>query len=157
MTNHHVVEGCSSLAVNGNKAARVQAYDWRNDLALITVTGDAGPSAEISSERPRLGESVTVAGFPLHGLLSGLTVTSGTISSLSGLRNDNRHLQISAAVQPGNSGGPLLNSAGAVAGVVVSKLDAVKVAELTGDIPQNVNFAVKASILRSLLDSSGVN
>jgi hypothetical protein len=62
-------------------------------------------------------------------------------------------MQISAPVQPGNSGGPVLDRAGNVVGVVESKLDAIKAAELTGDIPQNVNFAVHSEIVTSLLDS----
>ena len=66
-------------------------------------------------------------GYPYHGLLtSDFTVTTGIVSSLSGIFNDTRHLQISAAVQPGNSGGPLLDFTGAVVGVVAAKLDAIK-------------------------------
>jgi S1-C subfamily serine protease len=61
-------------------------------------------------------------GYPFHGLLSSdLTVTTGIISSLSGIVNDTRYLQISAAVQPGNSGGPLLDTSGNVVGVVAAK------------------------------------
>jgi hypothetical protein len=62
-------------------------------------------------------------------------------------------MQISAPVQPGNSGGPVLDRAGNVVGVVASKLDALKAAEYTGDIPQNVNFAVHSAIVTSFLDS----
>jgi S1-C subfamily serine protease len=66
-------------------------------------------------------------------------------------------VQISAPVQPGNSGGPLIDRNGAIAGVVVSKIDAAKVFEHTGDIPQNINFAIKTSILKAFLDRNGVN
>lgn len=65
-------------------------------------------------------------------------------------------MQISAPVQPGNSGGPVLNSRGAVVGVVVSKLDAVRVAEVIGDIPQNVNFAIRGEIAKLFLFQNGV-
>jgi hypothetical protein len=65
-------------------------------------------------------------------------------------------MQISAPVQPGNSGGPVIDKSGNIIGVVVSKLDAVRAAELTGDIPQNVNFAVQFSIVMSLLDSFAI-
>ena len=65
-------------------------------------------------------------------------------------------IQISAPVQKGNSGGPVLDSAGNVVGVVVSKLDALRIARATGDIPQNVNFAVSAGTARAFLDSEGV-
>jgi hypothetical protein len=66
-------------------------------------------------------------------------------------------MQISAPVQPGNSGGPVLDRSGNVVGVVESKLDAIKAAELTGDIPQNVNFAIHSSIITSLADSYAVD
>ncbi len=65
-------------------------------------------------------------------------------------------LQISAPVQPGNSGGPLMDMSGAVVGVVVSKLNAAMIMEVTGDIPQNVNFALKANVAKSFLESHGI-
>ena len=106
--------------------------------------------------RSRLGEEVTVAGFPLQGLLSGLSITNGNVSRLSGLAGDTRLLQVSAPVQPGNSGGPLLDASANVIGMVVSKLDALRVAKATGDIPQNVNFALNANVLRGFLDANDV-
>ncbi len=105
----------------------------------------------------RAGDNVVVVGFPLRGLLASQTnVTTGTISATAGLRDDTRYLQITAPVQPGNSGGPLLDQSGNIVGVVVSTLDALKLAELTGDIPQNVNFAIKASVARTFLDTHNV-
>jgi S1-C subfamily serine protease len=83
-------------------------------------------------------------------------VTTGIISALSGLRNDRRTIQITAPVQPGNSGGPLLGENGGVVGVVVGKLNAMKVAEVIGDIPQNVNFAVSLGTLQSFLNANDV-
>lgn len=83
-------------------------------------------------------------------------VTTGTVSALAGIRNDIDRLQISAPVQPGNSGGPLLDLSGNVVGVVSSKINAVRLAEVTGDIPQNVNFAIKASVVRAFLDSHDI-
>jgi hypothetical protein len=89
-------------------------------------------------------------------LLTGYQVTTGTLSALSGFKGDTGQFQITAPVQPGNSGGPLIDMAGRVIGVVVSKLDAIGTARVTGDIPQNVNFAIKANTLRSFLDAAGV-
>ena len=104
------------------------------------------------------GDAVVAIGYPYHGLLSSdFTVTTGIVSSLSGLYNDTRHLQISAAVQPGNSGGPLLDSSGALVGVVVGKLDGVRVVRATGTIPENINFAIKTGALRDFLDNSAVS
>jgi S1-C subfamily serine protease len=94
----------------------------------------------------------------LSGLLSSdPIVTTGIISALSGLRNDRRTIQTTAPVQPGNSGGPLLGENGSVVGVVVGKLDAMKIAEVIGDIPQNVNFAVSLGTLQSFLNANGVS
>ena len=84
-------------------------------------------------------------------------MTTGNVSALAGIQNDSRFIQISAPVQPGNSGGPLLDSSGNVAGVVVSKLDAMKFARLTGDIPQNVNFAVLLFTLKAFLEANAVD
>lgn len=83
-------------------------------------------------------------------------MTTGVVSSLSGLLNDTRYLQISAAVQPGNSGGPLLDTSGNVVGAVAAKLNALKVVKATGDLPENINFAIKTGVVRDFLDNSAV-
>lgn len=84
-------------------------------------------------------------------------MTTGNLSSLSGMGGDTRFLQITAPVQPGNSGGPMLDAAGNLMGVVVSKLDAIKLAKITGDMAQNVNFAIHANVLRTFLDTNNVD
>jgi S1-C subfamily serine protease len=100
---------------------------------------------------------VVAYGFPLSGVLSSTgNATTGSISALAGLRNDARHLQISAPVQHGNSGGPLVDMSGNVVGVIFSKLDALRVARAIKDIPQNINFAIKASVAANFLDASGI-
>jgi S1-C subfamily serine protease len=152
LTNHHVIDGCRRLVVRTAKGqslpARVLAGDARRDLALLGFEGDAGPPLPFR-DRPAVarGESVVTYGFPLSGVLSsGPTLTTGDISAMAGLRDNPLHFQISAPVQPGNSGGPLLDSNANVVGVVVSKLNALRIAQMTGgDIPQNVNFAIKGA------------
>lgn len=100
---------------------------------------------------------MVVVGFPLHGLLaSEANVTTGTVSALAGIRNDTRFLQITAPVQPGNSGGPLFDQSSQIVGVVVSKLNALTIAKATGDIPQNINFAINGAVVKSFLDSQSV-
>ena len=92
-----------------------------------------------------------MVGYPLRGALaSGANVTVGNVSALAGPGDDRRLIQITAPVQPGNSGGPVLDSAGNAVGVAVAKLDAAAMARATGDIPQNVNFAVSARAARAL-------
>jgi S1-C subfamily serine protease len=89
-------------------------------------------------------------------LTSDFTVSTGIVSSLSGLLNDTRFLQISAPIQPGNSGGPLLDTTGNVVGVVAAKINAIKFARATGDLPENINFAIKTGAVRDFLDNGVV-
>ena len=149
MTNQHVADGCSAmsarLATGQEIPATVIAADRERDLALLRTESDPGPVLSFRrAAEVRRGESVVTYGFPLAGLLSsGPTLTTGDVSALAGLGDNARHIQISAPVQQGNSGGPLLDLRGHVVGVIVSKLNAQRIAQATGDIPQNVNFAVK--------------
>jgi hypothetical protein len=157
VTNHHVVENCKIMMVGGKQGGSVLEIDPKNDLALISVPNDSGETASIRTTRTVLNEAVTAAGFPLQGAFSGIAITNGTVSRLSGLQGDTGQIQISAPVQPGNSGGPLVDSAGNVIGVVSGKLNALKVAGAIGDIPQNINFAIGGNILRAFLDAKGIN
>ena len=157
VTNHHVIDQCTNLKVGGLQGGRILSSDPINDLALIAIPNDSGEIASIRTTRTQLNEAVTAAGFPLQGAFTGIAITNGTISRLSGLKGDTGQVQISAPVQPGNSGGPLLDSAGNVIGVVSGKLNAMKVAGIIGDVPQNVNFAITGNALRAFLDAKGVN
>ena len=163
LTNHHVVDGCRRMVARNargvEQTAQVIATDRRRDLALLTVPKEFGPPLSFrTGPEVKRGETVVTYGFPLFGLLSsGPTLTTGAISALSGLRDNQTNYQISAPVQPGNSGGPLLDGQGNVIGVVVAKLNAARIAEMTdGDIPQNVNFAVKGGPALDFLREHGV-
>jgi S1-C subfamily serine protease len=162
VTNHHVVDGCigdiqGNLTGEAPVKLRVVSSDETNDLALLQAPSPFKEVATIKEKAVHSGDNVVAIGFPFHGLLtSDFTVTTGIVSSLSGLLNDTRFLQISAAVQPGNSGGPLLSSTGEIVGVVAAKLNALKVVKATGSIPENINFAIKTGALRDFLDNSVV-
>ncbi len=161
LTNAHVIEGCAEVHTKpaGGTAARAKiiARDGRGDLALLKAAASSAVASFREGKRIRQGEAVVAIGYPLHGLLaSGASLSTGTVSALSGLRDDARHLQITAPIQPGNSGGPLLDASGNVVGVVVAKLDALMVAGVTGDIPQNVNFAIKAELATGFLLAHGI-
>lgn len=160
ITNHHVIEGCRTYRIGAPGSspvtARLIASDAANDLALLKT--DLTPQAVAAfNSRPRLGSPVFVFGFPLGGILaSGGNFTDGAITATAGMADDTRMLQISAPVQPGNSGGPVKDQSGNVVGVVVSKLNALRVARITNDVPQNVNFAIKAYIATNFMESHGV-
>jgi S1-C subfamily serine protease len=161
LTNAHVVEDCRSIKltfVNGSpEPATVIARDEKNDLAVLHTRKkhDAAAIAAFRESPPlRTGDSVVALGYPLSGVLAtGANLTVGNVSALAGIGDDSRYIQMSAPVQPGNSGGPLVDTSGHVVGIVSSKLDAMRVARAIGDIPQNVNFALKADVARTFLDS----
>jgi S1-C subfamily serine protease len=162
VTNNHVIAGCVG-DIHGNLngespvTLRVVSRDETNDLALLQAPGSFVEVATIRDKAIHPGDTVVAIGYPFHGLLtSDFTVTTGIVSSLSGVFNDTRYLQISAAVQPGNSGGPLLDTNGQIVGMVAAKLNALKVAKATGDIPENINFAIKTGMIRDFLDNSVV-
>ena len=161
LTNRHVIDGCARLTVTfegKDRDAAVRAVSEADDLALLSTSRTDGMGAAFRSTRAKLGEPVTVSGFPLRGLLaSDLNVTDGAVSALAGPGDNPRVLQITAPVQPGNSGGPLLDAGGNVIGIVVAKLNALKTMLLVGDIPQNVNFAIKGAIVRGFLDIHGID
>ena len=151
LTNRHVIEDCGRVvARNANAArlpARVLASDANRDLALLAVAPSMGPPLTFRDAPRSAAARTSSPTASLSGLLSsGPSLTTGNISALAGMRDNPGNFQISAAVQPGNCGGPLFDSRGNVVGVVVSKLNAARVAQMTGgDIPQNVNFAVKGT------------
>ena len=160
LTNAHVVDGCTTIRVKPDGGAllpaRLVASDKANDLALLKIDHQPAKVAAIRIGI-RLGEPVAVFGFPLSSVLASTgNFTLGNVTALAGLGDDTRHIQVSAPVQPGNSGGPLLDQHGNLVGVVTYKLNALKTAVANGDIPQNVNFALKSSAAASFLESNRV-
>lgn len=156
LTNAHVIDGCETVRING-EPAEVIATSEEFDLALMRSERWEGNSfASFSPSPARLNSDVTVVGYPLKGILSGLNVTRGAVSSQLGVGGQATRMQITAPVQAGNSGGPVLASDGEVVGVVVSKLDAQVIADTTGDTPQNVNFAIRGEIAKLFLVQNGV-
>jgi S1-C subfamily serine protease len=181
ITNQHVVGDCKIVTVGDNAKKQVTAdileTDRRNDLALLKISSLKMASVEtrsliqklgikivplasdglLRSEDVDLGEDVLVAGYPYGEIFSdSIKVTKGIVSANKGLGDDSGQFQVDAAVQPGNSGGPIYDENGNIVGVVVAQLNKVKFAKLSGSIPENVNFGIKASTVRQFLSSSGL-
>ena len=128
--------------------------DAANDLALLKAAGKFASVPIAASRTVKLGGTVATVGFPNIGM-QGFSpkLAKGEIASLSGAADDPRYFQISVPVQPGNSGGALVNARGNVVGIVAAKLDASVALAATGSLPENVNYAVKSSLLLSFLES----
>lgn len=160
VTNAHVVKGCARVTVapglSSPQLASVAARDSENDLALLKTSARAPAHANLRAG-VRIGEQIAVFGYPLVGLLSTHgNFTLGNVSATVGPADDTRLIQISAPVQRGNSGGPVMDERGNVVGVVVSKLNALALAGKADDLAQNVNFAIKTTALMNFLDANGV-
>ena len=186
LTNEHVVRKCGSVTVGDNTNNQVSASvlekDKRNDLALLRISSIKMASAEtkslisklnvqklglklvplaseglVRSDDVELGEDVLVAGYPYGELFSDtIKVTKGIVSANKGMGDDSGQFQMDAAVQSGNSGGPIYDENGNIVGVVVAQLNKLKVAKAIGSLPENVNFGIKASTVRQFLTSAGL-
>jgi hypothetical protein len=150
LSNAHVVEGCARVTVGG-RGVEVLAVDPAWDLALLRLPGlpEGRAPLPLAAQPPALNADVTIAGYPLQEVLSGLNITRGNVANLSGFRGDQTRLQITAPVQPGNSGGPAVDRRGQVVGVVVGRMRPESGA-------QNANFAVQGTLARLFLAVNGV-
>ena len=165
LTNAQVVTGCGEvievLARVGERQVQAQVLSVvaQNDLALLKVASRFGTVLPLrDGTRVRLGEPVAAFGYPAPGILpESLHMTAGNVGALAGLAGDARSLQFIAPIQPGSGGGPLVDGSGNVVGIVMSKLSPIWSAKNIGDVPQNVNLALKASVIRDFLESRGVD
>ncbi|HZP88818.1 MAG TPA: serine protease [Burkholderiales bacterium] len=160
VTAAHVVASCSAVSVEGQGVKAGAAYlamDATRDIAILRASARPRVFAKFAQRQIRQGDQVVSYGFPLAGAISsGGTATTGYVSALTGLRDDQNMLQISAPVQPGHSGGPLVDLSGAVVGMVIGKLRAEAVLAATGVLPENVNFAVKSSAVIDMMKTAKV-
>jgi serine protease Do len=151
VTNNHVVSGCTKdihvrYPDGRSFTATISGQDATNDLVLLHTNMDSLSTAAFYP-RPRVGDQVATYGFPRSDILSSSgNCTLGNVTSLTGMRDDTRFLQMSTPVQPGNSGGALLDMSGSVVGVVVTQLSAL----------QNVNFAIQPSMVINFLEAKDV-
>jgi len=131
------------------------------DLALLKIKNPSEARFKplpLSQGTPSsMGQEVFTMGFPLTEILGKKPrLNKGLISATVGMKDNPDQLQISAEVQPGNSGGPLLNAQGSVIGIVTSTMNPLAILRASGALPQNVNFAVKVEPIQAFLEKSGI-
>jgi S1-C subfamily serine protease len=157
LTCFHVVTNAASIQVgtkHGLFNAELVQSDPDKDVALLKVTGTFFSLPLASSNSVSLGESVFTIGFPRPDLQGWQPkLTRGEISSLSGMQDNPDDYQISVPVQPGNSGGALLDEHGNVVGIVSATLRASEADIQNRIAPENVNYAIKISCAKTSLDS----
>ena len=160
VTNYHVIEDADTICVKGIKGDRNNGYsteivtvDKTNDIAILKVSDTHFNSFgvipySVSTRMADVGEEVFVLGYPLTQALGNeVKLTNGIVSSRTGYQGDIATYQISAPVQPGNSGGPMFDSRGNVIGIVVAGVPGA----------ENVGYAIKTSYLSILNESAGLN
>jgi S1-C subfamily serine protease len=157
-TNFHVVSGAKKILVrtaNGEMGAVIVLADQINDVAVIKAPVIGKPLPIGDASVITAGASVYTVGFP-NPMVQGFEpkLTKGDINSATGLKDDPRMFQISVPVQPGNSGGPLLNERGAVIGIITAQLNSLNALITSGALPQNVNYALKVNYLKPLIESN---
>ena len=160
MTNFHVVRGCKKVKAHSkgkSQDATIIATDKVNDLALLKVENKPAFVFPISNTNIFPLQDIIVAGFPFgDAISSSLKFTTGIVSSLSGIGNNYSQIQIDAALQPGNSGGPIVDELGNVIAVAVSKLDLKAILKDFGVVPENTNFGIKSSAVLNFVTANDV-
>ncbi len=157
MTNAHVVGGCKRVEVKGRGVASDPRVDEANDLALIRLPVGESLTPVVFRKTPvRLGEDIVAMGYPLADLLSdSVKITTGNVNALAGIRNDTRYIQISTPIQPGNSGGPVVDRDGFLLGITTATFSK-KTADEIGITAQNINFAIRASVAELFMQSQSL-
>ena len=160
ITNHHVIDACQEVKVrykSDDILAKLIAFDTVNDLAILKIDTKPSSVLPISYSNPEILQEIYVAGFPFGEKFStSIKMTKGIISSLTGIGNNYSNIQIDAALQPGNSGGPVFDDKGNVVGVAVAKIDLEYAIEEFGVVPENTNFGIKSSVVINFLESNSI-
>lgn len=152
LTNHHVVSTCARLTVNGNEAILI-ATDPRVDLALVRSERFANRTpVRFRSASANLGEPIHAMGYPVFDMSPMVNLTAGVVSSSVGYKGSRDHIQVTAPIQPGNSGGPVFDLDGAQVAVAVAKLDSVN--QIVRNV-ENMAYAIRAQEAIDFLERFG--
>ena len=163
VTNHHVIEDCEDLKVQvasatTSKKAIIVASDKQNDLAILQTKDYSGYSFPLKNRDVQMLDDVLVSGFPFGDTVSSaLKSTKGMVSAEVGLGDNYSEFQMTAAIQSGNSGGPVMDNELHIMGIATYSLDKEKMFKEEGKIPENMNFAVKSSVLKNILKAKNIS
>lgn len=158
VTNYHVIRNADKIDLRDIHGKTYEAVvvkmDTNNDLALLKVEGKFSALPVINSQSVKRGTNVITVGFPnidIQGKEPKLS--EGIVSALSGIQDEPTVFQISVPIQPGNSGGPMVNMDGNVVGIIASKLSSLYMLKNKGSVPENVNYAIKSNYLNELIQT----
>jgi len=161
VSNNHVIDACNTVKVHYDGVASpvtILATDRVNDLSLMKSKVSPKDYFSVSANDAVLLDEIYVAGYPFGKMVSSsVKVTKGVVSALTGIGNNYSNIQIDAALQPGNSGGPIINNKGNVVGVAVAKLDYKAIIKDFGAIPEGTNFGIKSSTVQQFIKANNVN
>ena len=151
-TSYHVVNKCKRIIIE-NIEFTLLDKDIKNDLALLKANKQFNNYSSISTESPSLGDEVQIFGFPLTKVFTkdNISLTKGSINSLVGYEGNPSQFRFDAAIQPGNSGGPIVNKLGKVVGIAKSVLRKAE-----GRVLQLANFGVYSTKLVSLMSANNI-
>jgi S1-C subfamily serine protease len=157
LTSYHAVkEGNKVVIITQEEekevAARIVQVDPDHDVALLKADIVSLPLLISPASGLLKGDEVFTLGYPLV-IIQGRAQKAnfGRVNALSGVKDDIRYLQIDVPMQPGNSGGPLIDKRGKVVGIVAAALDQVKTFRLSGMLPQTVNYALKSDYILPMI------
>ena len=152
LTTSDVVAGCSRITLDHGYQAEVAANDAAGGIAILRPAEPLAPAAvaELSTSSPRLQSEVAVSGFSYEGVLGAPSLTWGKIADVKSLDGNTAVARLDLAAQPGDAGGPVLDSTGAVHGMLLPRQPDGK------QLPEGVSFAVNAEALRGALSAAGV-
>jgi len=161
ISNNHVIDACNTVKVHYEGVATpviILATDRVNDLSLMKSKVSPKDYFSVSEKDAVLLDEIYVAGYPFGKMVSSsVKVTKGVVSALTGIANNYSNIQIDAALQPGNSGGPIINNKGNAVGVAVAKLDYKAIIKDFGAIPEGTNFGIKSSTVRQFISGNNVS
>ena len=161
VTNYHVIDGCQNIEITYKGQtipATVISFDLNNDLALLKSDFKPLYTFPLSRKNPYTLMDIYVAGYPFgYDISTPVKITRGIVSSLAGIGNNFSQVQIDAAIQPGNSGGPIFDNKGNAVGVAVSKLDLEIMMDSYGVVPEGTNFGIKSNVVINFLESNNIS